>query len=595
MGNGIGKITSIKENEQVILTNRSGRILVNGPKALMSYAIWTSLERYVWLELKLNEYVFVEDQVDPQNNRFVFGPTVVVLTNPYERVGKPQKCPILDQDDYIVVSDPTGIKRTVKGPGVFRPTYGEVWSGKKEATIVPVNHYLVVHDSNDSEDPVKHIRGPYTFVPRPFQNIMGDIRSCIKVTELQGIHLKKTDGEVILLEKPMWYMPQVGEEVVQTVAKTVMIESEFCILKDAQGVVYVLEGRSFFLKPFHELLKFRVSPESTKEILTKLPSFISHKFAIRTNDNVLLELDIRITYQIQDPSVFGSNPIPFYDHLVNWCQNDLLDVFSKITLRDFMQSYSACALDCVIRGTDYFSKFGIYVLDVQILDYKCVDGHTQSLLDQDIKTHVTKQNELKAKEADVLIQEKENEITKRRKDLQMEITAKDREIEMKNKELQLQMTGKDREIEMKNKELQLQMTEKDREIEIKNKELEVKLRLKELELQVQEEKKRSELISIKQENAVKEAEYEGRAQGKAVTEFLAVLPDSISSESRLQIWHTLRELDRAQMLYSKVGSVNMYPPNADIRLFQVEEPTTRNNNKILSVPHMLAYSGDLRK
>lgn len=559
MGNGFGKLTWIRENEQVILSTCSGRTLINGPKPLFSYPLWAFARHYTWLELKLNEYVLVEDQVSPKNNRYVFGPAVVILKNPYESVGTPQKCPVLDQDDYIVVSDPSGTKRTVKGPGVFRPTYGEVWSPKEEVKIIPVNSYLVVQDSNDTDDPVKHIRGPYTFVPKPFQKIVGSVRSCVKVTELEGIHLKKADGTVILLDVPMWYMPQVGEEVVQTVEKTVMIESEFCILKDAQGCVYVLDGsnmehRSFFRKPFHELLTFRTGQKDRKSVLSKLPSFISHSFTIRTNDNVLLALDIRITYQIQDPQLLGSNPIPFYDHVVNWCQNDLLDVFSKVTLRGFIQSYSARATESIGRGTEYFSSFGIHVLDVQILDYKCADVHTQTLLDQDIKTNVTKQNELKAKEVDVLIQEKENDITKRRKELEMDITAKDREIE------------------------------------IRNKELEVQLRMRELELQVQEEGKRSELISIKKENAVREAEYEGRAQGKAFTEFFNALPHEMTSDEVVQIWQSLRDLDRAQMLYSKVNSVNIYPPNADIRLFQTGEASS-TPVKALKIPDMLAYSG----
>ena len=100
---------------------------------------------------------------------------------------------------------------------------------------------------------------------------------------------------------------------------------------------------------------------------------------------------------------------------------------------------------------------------------------------------MTKQNELKAKEQDILIREKENEIKKRQKDLDMQMMQKDREMGMKDKELEIQ------------------------------------LRLKELELQVSEEKKRTELLMVKRDNAVKECEFKGKAQGMPVDDCFASL------------------------------------------------------------------------
>jgi regulator of protease activity HflC (stomatin/prohibitin superfamily) len=101
--------------------------------------------------------------------------------------------------------------------------------------------------------------------------------------------------------------------------------------------------------------------------LSKLPTFISHQFIIRTSDNVLLELDLRVSYQILDPAVFGMNPIPFQSHIINWAQNELLDMFAKVDLRQFMKAYSTMAIQTIQSGTEYFSNFGISVLDIQVL------------------------------------------------------------------------------------------------------------------------------------------------------------------------------------------------------------------------------------
>lgn len=164
---------------------------------------------------------------------------------------------------------------------------------------------------------------------------------------------------------------------------------------------------------------------------------------------------------------------------------------------------------------------------------------------------------MRAKEIDIQIREKENDITKRKKDLELEIVAKDREIE------------------------------------IKNKELEINLRLKELELLIREENKRTELIDVKRNNAVVEAEYEGRAQGKAVTEFIGALPSDLSVEQCIKLWMTLRELDKSMMLFSKVGNVHMYPDGTDLRVFQFGEGGKPTNNTLV-VPDILKYSGDER-
>ena len=168
---------------------------------------------------------------------------------------------------------------------------------------------------------------------------------------------------------------------------------------------------------------------------------------------------------------------------------------------------------------------------MQVINYKCQDPRTQELLNEDIKLNVTKQNELKAKEQDILIREKENEIKKKQKDLDMQMMQKDREMGMKDKELEIQ------------------------------------LRLKELELQVSEEKKRTELLMVKRDNAVKEGEFEGKAQGMAVEAFLSSL-GSIPLENKMAIWMTMRDLDKSSMLYSRVTGINMYPPQADMKFFK---------------------------
>jgi hypothetical protein len=258
--------------------------------------------------------------------------------------------------------------------------------------VVPVNQYIIVQDSNDSDAPIKNLRGPLKFIPQPFQTICkvpaakgaaaapaaapavtgpdAYLYRCDEVNQLTALHVKRRDGRIDLVDKPQFFMPEVGEEVIKRIARIVMIESDFCILKGPDGVVHIKDGkqadnRSFFLQPFYEFLEFDIGAKK-QSILSKLPTFISHQFIIRTSDNVLLELDLRISYQILDPAVFGLNPIPFQSHIVNWAQNELLDMFAKVDLRQFMKAYSSMAIQSIKSGTDYFSNFGISILDIQV-------------------------------------------------------------------------------------------------------------------------------------------------------------------------------------------------------------------------------------
>lgn len=261
-------------------------------------------------------------------------------------------------------------------------------------------------------------------------------------------------------------MPQIGEQVVRIVPRVILVQTDFCILKHPDGQIIVRSGvneadRSFFPEPFAEFMEFQCEKKK-QTILSTLPTFMSHTFAIRTCDNVVMTLDIRVSYQIQNIGVFAANPIDFYGYIKNFIQNELLERFSKVTLRVFMSSFSTTAMQSAENCSEkQFRKFGIEILDVQILNYVCAEKETQRLLDMDIHTNVTKQNELRITQNDILIQEELNKVHMREKDLEVELTKKDNEILMKRKIL------------------------------------ENEIRIKEMEIGIAEERKRTELLEVR--------------------------------------------------------------------------------------------------
>ena len=325
----------------------------------------------------------------------------------------------------------------------------------------------------------------------------------------------------------------------------VLLNTDFCILKSPHGDVFVMDGkhetdRSFFIKPFYELLTFEC--DKTVSILSTLPTFMPHVFEVRTNDNVLLKLYLRVSYQIQNVEAFANHPIDFYSQIKNHVQNKLLGKFSSIKLREFMNTFSLIAQSSIETVSEYFNQYGIEVLDIQILNFKA-DHATQRLLDRDIETSVAKQNELRATQNDIAIQVETNVVNRKIKDLEVE------------------------------------MAQKDNEVALEKKQLENTIRVKEYEIEITEEMKRKDLLAERRANDLVEAEFAGRALGHEFDEFCKGVDPGFTPQQKLDIYKRQLELDQAGVIYAKLDSVSIYPPESDKRIYDFGADTTQADER----------------
>lgn len=559
----MGTCTSLNVDQQAVVTTWTNKKLDKGPINFKYYPPWHKVKVYPQVELKINQYAVVENSLEPDKSKIILGPTLYVLQSPYESVSKPLQCDVLDQNDYIIVTTREGVKRTVKGPTVFKPVFGETWEPKKDAVMVNINKYLIVKDNASSQAPVTHIPGPIKYYPNPYDVIEG-IKDMIEITNTKAVWIfSPEDGQAHMIDFPQMYMPKVGEYIIKTIDKTILQEHEFCIVISPDGKNMLKSGnktdeKAFFLPPYHKFMDFKLGDNNIVNVLSILPQYLSNSFTIRTSDNVIIKLDLRVSYRVIETVSFSIKPINFFDHIRYWTQNELLDHYAKVDFKTFVKTYTSVAQEAIQNSHNFFNEYGICIIDIQIINYKCEDPKTQSLLDTDIITYITKQNELKAKQTDIEIMKKENEIIKEKKDLEF-LTA-----------------------------------EKDNEIMLKKKDLEMNTRIKELESQIEEEKKRVELFEIKKANAVKEGEFEGKAQGASIAAFYSVIPDNVSVEDKKQMWMTLRELEKAQMLYSKVSTIEMFPPGSDIKHynFNVSKELENKMDNPMVLPLITSYSGD---
>lgn len=383
-------------------------------------------------ELKVHECAIVEDTRDPSKSKYIYGPLLWRAEHAYQRIGPITRAPVLDQNDYMIVTDRTGNKRVESGPKVMQLVFGETYSEIKEAINVNVNEYIVLLDKANNANPIRHIRGPAKVYPSPYEEIVPDpdvkvngkgaeVRKCVEVNDATAIWLKQPDGLVLLIDQPQFYCPKVGEKVERQVQKTLLKESEFCIMIMPSGQNVLKMGnqpnqRAFFLPPFHRFLPFKMGALQLDSFHT-LPDYVPLAFTIRTSDNVQVKVDMRISFQIFDPARYTTKPVDFYTQITYWVQNELLDAFAQQNFRDFLKHYASSARSVTEASHATFNEFGIRVLDVQLISFVCVDSGTQKLLDQDIITRVQKQNELLAREADVDIMKREKEVQLQKMDI----------------------------------------------------------------------------------------------------------------------------------------------------------------------------------
>ena len=289
--------------ESIIIESCSGKEIVHGPSVSFCAMPWpfNQWTRTTKMELFVNEYVLVMNDFDPSKNRYEVGPKMIELPSAWERLVNPydenfpkaekmqlnheesnnhwtnkENCVMLNADEYVIVADKSGHKDTVKGPCAFMPeSYGVVWGPKQKSILIPLNSYIVVHDTNSESEPIRHVKGPMKFYPASFEEVQVNPArkhlekssgngeqyhyECIHISAQQACHLQTKDGSVILLDEPQFYMPNVGEQVRAVVQKQVLLLTDFCIMKTPGGKIDVLDGsrpehRSFFVKPFHEFL-----------------------------------------------------------------------------------------------------------------------------------------------------------------------------------------------------------------------------------------------------------------------------------------------------------------------------------------------------
>ena len=113
-----------------------------------------------------------------------------------------QDAVVLDANDYIIVTSREGRKHTLTGPAVYVPTYGDSWTCTAECVSVPINCYIVVEDTSNHDQPLRHVRGPCKHYNEPFERVIAPpgrsdvLRECYPVNSMSALWVQRTDGHI---------------------------------------------------------------------------------------------------------------------------------------------------------------------------------------------------------------------------------------------------------------------------------------------------------------------------------------------------------------------------------------------------------------
>lgn len=486
----------------------------------------------------------------------VFGP-LKYIPDPYDTISGPYPCPSLDQDDYVIVRHIDGMKDTIKGPDIYKPAVGDELSESKNAIIVHVNTYIIVDDNKNGKR--RHLRGPLKFIPEPYDTIVTQFPlECEKITSNNAIWLHKKDGEVLLISEPQYFMPDVGDKVIKQLDKTILKQDQFCIIVKVDGQIILKDGndeesREFFQEPYSEFYKFKIG-DNIHHILSKLPQYFVTDFDIRTHDNNIIKLTMRVHYEITDSVKFSKYPIEFEQVLKNWCQNELLDAYADVNFENFFNVYYKVAHDTIDKSHEEFDKSGIVVNDIQILSYKS-DKKIETLLEQNIEIVANARNKLKSKQIEIELEEKDHEIQKKRLNLDIEMTTQKLDMEIKKKILQdeKEYEIKIKQMELERNKLEMEMKRKELEFEMKRKEIELDSanKQKEIELKTLEQENEQKLLELKRKNDIIDIKsMEGQAIGAYYNGFVNALssfPEEDRSKFVMMIMNNNIDIDKLRL------------------------------------------------
>lgn len=371
----IPMIHFLKDDEQLLVTRFTERIVINGPGQYTSKPL-ERVNRRRAVVLEARDYVYIKNHltgeihVERGSQMFFLGANETVI--------KRLSAIPLKEGHYIKVLDNnTGVVRVERG----------------EATV-----YLEPHEETLSDEPL--------------QGVTIDEHNAVVVRDL-------TTGQRELITQPQVFIPSPTQFIYTTPRRIRLEDHDTMIIRDRDGK-YILrsgqdEERSFFLDPYQETVTLFWSSGIHKDArslkVTRIdirPKFMWFEFEVRTQDNVELVIGITFFWRITDVEGMIKVTDDAPGDLCSHARSMIIQSVSRVTLEQFLADFNNIVRQAVIEQEDtFYSDRGMVVHAVEVRSVACKDPDTQRILQEIIQETTNRLNRLQQQESENEIQLKQ--------------------------------------------------------------------------------------------------------------------------------------------------------------------------------------------
>jgi len=120
----------------------------------------------------------------------------------------------------------------------------------------------------------------------------------------------------------------------------------------------------------------------------------------RTSDNVELVLEGTFFWQVVDVEVMVKMTGDTTGDICNHARSKFIQLISKVTLKQFMESFNKLATQAHESDDEFYTKRGCTIHTLEVTAYRCQDASTARILEQIIQETTNRMNRLSKQESE---------------------------------------------------------------------------------------------------------------------------------------------------------------------------------------------------
>lgn len=412
----------------------------------------------------------------------------------------------LSPTEFVKIRDLlTGEIRVEKGPCFFFLQAYEELLKKYDVIVLQQNEYVRLIDK--SSGVIRVITGPNNVVLSANEEPLEKPGKGINIDEHTAVLVRNnTDGSLRLVTKNQVFFPSAHEEIEDVRRKILLENHQSVIIKNKEGRFRIVSGNheenAFFLQPYENLVAMNWSSGIHKE----------------KRDLKITHIDSRPKFMWYEFGVRTKDNVELILGVTFFWQ--IVDIETMIkTTDDAPGDICSHARSMIIQSVSKASLESFLDRFNDIVKESINDSADSFYMQRGVKIHSVEVRSVGCKEesTQVILQEIIQETTNRL-----------------NRLLKQQSENE--------------------------------VRLNEVKGQLEIESQKGELLKIKRENAIKEAEMQGECEAVRVARFFEQLAGSISEAEKINIFNTLRKVEYIDKLGHSNANMFFTPEDIDLRI-----------------------------